>query len=166
MVRDERGDKEAGGVVLKKKWGTPKTTLRQKFLHCVSVSNQLQQWTNFCTNFSPKSGGVGDASPLSKKVGTPSPPHYTPGKKPRELARLLRLYVEYIGNVCLQERRTAALTLTEPSNCLLSVSLSVPWSYHYNSMVRTVSNHNAGGAALLLAIHESFNLLCPLIRKS
>ena len=22
-------------------------------LHCVSVSNQLQQWTNFCTNFSP-----------------------------------------------------------------------------------------------------------------
>ena len=74
MVRDERGDKEAGGVVLKKKWGTPKTTLRQKFLHCVSVSNQLQQWTNFCTNFSPKSGGMADASPLSKKVGTPSPP--------------------------------------------------------------------------------------------
>jgi len=32
--------------------------------HCVSVSNQLQQWTNFCTIFSPKSGrGVGDASP-------------------------------------------------------------------------------------------------------
>ena len=33
-------------------------------LHCVSVgiSSQLQQWTNFCTNFSPKSGGVGDAT--------------------------------------------------------------------------------------------------------
>jgi len=52
-------------------------------LHGVSVSNQSQQWTNFCTNFSPKkSGSVGDASPLSKKVGGrrphASPPHYTP----------------------------------------------------------------------------------------
>jgi len=33
----------------------------------------LQQWTNVCTNFSPKSGGVGDASPLSKKVGDAVP---------------------------------------------------------------------------------------------
>jgi len=48
----------------------------------VSVSNQLQQWTNVCTNFSPKKwGGVGDATPLSKKSGgrrpCASPPHYT-----------------------------------------------------------------------------------------
>jgi len=42
-------------------------------LHCVSVSNQLQQWTNFCMNFNPKSGGVGDASPCRKKWKTPSP---------------------------------------------------------------------------------------------
>ena len=26
-------------------------------LHCVSVRNQLQQWTNLCTNFSPKKWG-------------------------------------------------------------------------------------------------------------
>ena len=59
-------------VVLKKKWGTPETRLRQRFLnnlglhtccteiilHCVSVSNQLQQWTNFCTNFNPKKWGT------------------------------------------------------------------------------------------------------------
>jgi len=37
-------------------------------LHCVSVSNQLQQWTNFCTKFSLKSGA---AVPCV-------PPHYTP----------------------------------------------------------------------------------------
>ena len=62
--------------------GTPETRLRQRFLnnlglhaccteiilHCVSVSNQLQQWTNFCTKFSLKSGG---AVPCV-------PPHYTP----------------------------------------------------------------------------------------
>jgi len=48
-------------------------TATEIILHCVSVSNQLQQWTNFCTNFSPKSGGSGDASPLSKKWGTPPP---------------------------------------------------------------------------------------------
>jgi len=67
--------------------GTPETRLRQRFLnnlglhaccteiilHCVSVSNQLQQWTNFCTKFSLKSGEVGDAYPLSKKVGEQSP---------------------------------------------------------------------------------------------
>ena len=49
-------------------------------LHCVSVSNQLQQWTNFCTNFSPKSGEVGDASPVDKSGGRRPPafpPHYT-----------------------------------------------------------------------------------------
>jgi len=43
-------------------------------LHCVSVSNQLQQWTNFCTNFSPKSGGNGGRLPLLKKVGDAVPP--------------------------------------------------------------------------------------------
>ena len=42
-------------------------------LHCVSVSNQLQQWTNVCSNFSPKKWGVGDASPCQKSEGTPSP---------------------------------------------------------------------------------------------
>jgi len=57
------------------------TCCTEIILHCVSVSNQLQQWTDVCTNFSQKSGVVGDASPLSKKVGTlsfASPPHYTP----------------------------------------------------------------------------------------
>jgi len=73
---------------------SPETRLRQRFLnnlrlhpcctdiilHGVSVSNQLQQWTNFCTNFSPKKWGSGRRVPLSKKVGrgAPSPPHYTP----------------------------------------------------------------------------------------
>ena len=71
--------------------GTPETRLRQRFLnnlglhtcctdiilHYVSVSNQLQQWTNFCTNFSPKSGGVG-TRPLSKKVGGRRPPRPRP----------------------------------------------------------------------------------------
>ena len=75
------------GAVLKKKWGTPETRLRQRFLnslglqtccteiilHCVSVSNQFQQWTNFCTNFSPKSGGEWGTRPPVEKVGTPSP---------------------------------------------------------------------------------------------
>jgi len=76
------------GVVLKKKWGTPETRLRQRFLnnlglhtccaeiilHCVSVSNQLQQWTNFCTNFSPKMGQWGTRTPCRKKWGrTPYP---------------------------------------------------------------------------------------------
>ena len=80
----------------KKKRGTPETRLRQIFLnnvglhtccteiilHCVSVSNQLQQWTNFCTNFSPKSGGSGGRVPPVEKSGgrspPASPPHYTP----------------------------------------------------------------------------------------
>ena len=44
------------------------------------MSNQLQQWTNFCTKFSLKTGGVGDASPLSKKVG---------GRRPRPTTPLL-----------------------------------------------------------------------------
>jgi len=88
-------DSSTRGVVLKKKWGTPETRLRQRFLnslglhtccteiilHCVSVSNQLQQWTNFCTNFSPKKWGT--RPPVEKKWGdaAPSPassPHYTP----------------------------------------------------------------------------------------
>jgi len=38
-------------------------------LYCVPVSNQLQQWTDFCTNFSPKKWGSGGRVPLSKKVG-------------------------------------------------------------------------------------------------
>ena len=88
------------GVVLKKKWGTPETRLTLRFLnnlglhtrcteiilHCVSVSNQLQQWTNFCTNFSPKKWGSGDASPLSKKVGDAVPAcpcPTTPASPPR-----------------------------------------------------------------------------------
>ena len=38
-------------------------------LHCVSVSKQLQQWTNFCMNFSPKKWGKwGSRPPLSKKA--------------------------------------------------------------------------------------------------
>jgi len=76
------------GVVLKKKWGTHETRLRQRslnnlslhtfcteiILHCVSVSNQLQQWTNFCTNFSPKKlGEWGTRPPCRKKWETPSP---------------------------------------------------------------------------------------------
>jgi len=74
----------------------PETRLRQRFLnnlglhtccteiilHCVSVSNQLQQWTNFCTNFSPEKWGSGGRVPLLKKVGGCCPPaslpHYTP----------------------------------------------------------------------------------------
>ena len=78
----------ARGVVLKKKWGTPETRLRQRFLnnlglhtccteiilHCVSVSNQLQQWTNFCTNFSPQKWGSGGRVPLSKKLRGRRPP--------------------------------------------------------------------------------------------
>jgi len=42
----------------------------------------LQQWTNFCTNFSPKKWGEwGTCPPVEKIGGTPSPasrPHYTP----------------------------------------------------------------------------------------
>jgi len=44
-----------------------------------SVSNQWQQWANFCTTFSPKSGGVGTRPPCRKKWGDAvPPPHYTP----------------------------------------------------------------------------------------
>jgi len=54
---------------------------------CVSVSNQLQQWTNYCTNFSPKSGGEwGTRPPCQKSAPTASPPHYTPGTKTRSRA--------------------------------------------------------------------------------
>jgi len=52
----------ARGVVLKRSGGRLKQDLDAKIiLHCVSVSNQLQQRTNFCTNFSPKKWGSGDA---------------------------------------------------------------------------------------------------------
>ena len=89
------------GCSPKKKLGAPETRLRQRFLnnlglhtrcteiilHCVSESNQLQQWTNLCTNISPKKWGVGDASPLSKKVERrrppASPPHYA-GLEPNQ----------------------------------------------------------------------------------
>ena len=85
-------DSGCRGVVLKKKWGTPETRLRQRFLnvlglrtrcteiilHCVSVSNQLQQWTNFCTNFSPEkvggSGGRVDRSGRTPYRRRPRPP--------------------------------------------------------------------------------------------
>jgi len=44
------------------------------YLTCVSVSNQLQQWTNFCTNFSPKKwGGSGNSSKKSGGTRTPFP---------------------------------------------------------------------------------------------
>ena len=59
------------------------TCCTEIILHCVSVSNQLQQLTDFCTNFSPKSGGSGGrVPPVEKSGGTPSPaspPHYTRG---------------------------------------------------------------------------------------
>ena len=85
-------DPGKGVVVLKKKWGRLKQDLDISYieyyvcsteiiLHYVSVSNQLQQWTNFCTNFSPEVGGMGDASPCRKSGGRrppASPLHYTP----------------------------------------------------------------------------------------
>jgi len=83
------------GVVLKRSGGTPETRLLNNFglytrcaeivLHGVSVSNQLQQWTNFCARISvQKSGGVGDASLQSKKVGdaVPPPPRTRPTTPP------------------------------------------------------------------------------------
>ena len=86
----------ARGVVLKKKWGTPETRLRQRLLnnlglrtccteivlHCVSVSNQLQQWTDFCTNLSSKKVREWRRVLSVEKSGgrrpPASPPHYTP----------------------------------------------------------------------------------------
>ena len=78
------------GVVLKKRWGTPETRLKDFFnnlclhtccteiiLHCVSVSNQLQQCFARIIQ-SKKVEGVGDASPCRKKWGTPSPPRSRP----------------------------------------------------------------------------------------
>ena len=73
--------------------GTPETRLRQRFLnnlglhaccteiilHCASVSNQLQQWTNFGTNFSPKKVGEwGTRLPCRKKWGDAVPPRPHP----------------------------------------------------------------------------------------
>ena len=46
-------------------------------LHCVSVSNQLQQWTNFCTNFSPKNWG--------REWGTRPPVEKVEGRRPPRL---------------------------------------------------------------------------------
>jgi len=45
----------------------------------------LHQWTNFCTNFSPKNGGWsgGRVPPVEKSGGTPSP-----GARPRPTAPL------------------------------------------------------------------------------
>jgi len=79
------------GVVLKKKWGTPETRLTLRFLnnlglharcteiilHCVSVSNQLQQWTNFCTNFSPKKWTRPPVEKSGGRRSRSSLPHYT-----------------------------------------------------------------------------------------
>jgi len=48
---------------------------------CVSVSIQLQQWTDFCTNISPKSGGR--VPHVDKSWGRRPPAsllHYTPGQ--------------------------------------------------------------------------------------
>ena len=45
-------------------------------LHCVSVSNQLQQWTNFCTNFTLKKWRT--RPPVEKSGGAVSPPPTTP----------------------------------------------------------------------------------------
>jgi len=43
-------------------------------LHCVSISNQLQQWTNIRTNFSQKSGGSGGRVPPVEKSGEDAVP--------------------------------------------------------------------------------------------
>jgi len=69
------------------------TCCTEIIVHCVSASNQLQQWTNVCTNFSPKKWGEwGTRPPVEKSGGgTPSPPasppHYTPAQISR--ARVL-----------------------------------------------------------------------------
>ena len=88
-------DSGCRGVVLKKKWGTPETRLRRRFLnvlglrtccteiilHCVSVSNQLQQWTNFLHEFQSRKSG-GECGTRRQKWGNAVPPasapHYTP----------------------------------------------------------------------------------------
>jgi len=51
-------------------------------LHCVSVSNQLQQWTNFCTNFGPKKWG---------EWGTPPPVEKSGGRCPAVSPTFLRV---------------------------------------------------------------------------
>jgi len=60
------------------------TCCTEIILHCVSVSNQLRQWTNFCTNFSSKSWREwGTRSPVEKSGGRRLPrprPHYTPAR--------------------------------------------------------------------------------------
>jgi len=81
-------DPGKGVVVLKKKWGRLKQDLDISYieyyvccteiiLHYVSVSNQLQQWTNFCTNFSPEVGEWGTRPPV-EKVGDAVPPRPRP----------------------------------------------------------------------------------------
>ena len=72
-------------------------------LHCVSVSNQLQQWTNFCTIFSPKSGrGVGDASPLSKKWRDAVPPC------PRPLHTCIGISLHVLRSMIIRPVRTGS----------------------------------------------------------
>ena len=119
----------ARGVVLKKKWGTPETRLRQRFLnnlglhaccteiilHCASVSNQLQQWTNFGTNFSPKKVGEwGTRLPCRKKWGRTPPPRPRP-TTPLELVVCLsgvRISGDHEGlkHVCTLARRAGTNT--------------------------------------------------------
>ena len=60
------------GCSPKKKWGNLQLhrifCCTEIILHCVSVSNQLQQWTNFCTNFSPKKRGRDNKRLLCRPV--------------------------------------------------------------------------------------------------
>ena len=52
---------------------------REIILHCVSVSNQLQQCTNFCTNFRPKKWGEWGTRPQRTNRPPRPRPNYTPG---------------------------------------------------------------------------------------
>jgi len=54
------------------------TCCTETVLHCVSVSNQLQQWTNFCTNFSPKKWRKWGCVPPVEKSGGYRPPESRP----------------------------------------------------------------------------------------
>jgi len=64
------------------------TCCTEIILHCVSVSNQLQQWTNFCTNFSPKKWREwGTRPPCRQKVGDAVLP------RPRPTTLLLYIHV-------------------------------------------------------------------------
>ena len=78
---------------------------------------QLQQWTNFCTNFSPKSGGVGDTSPCRKKWGRrppASPPHYIPDLATRrDNAAFCQTTLDTrCAVICLQGCRRRALSVS------------------------------------------------------